>query len=45
MPEESDKNKQLNDTARAGRDKRWVESLAKDVYIHEATNVINDMIK
>jgi carboxyl-terminal processing protease len=32
-----------SDTSRIGREKRWVNNLSKDVYIHEATNVINDL--
>jgi carboxyl-terminal processing protease len=31
------------DTTRLGRETRWVNSVAKDIYIHEATNVINDI--
>lgn len=40
---EEDKLKHANDTAKAGRETRWVKNIAKDIYIFEATNVINDM--
>lgn len=33
----------INDTSRLGQLNRWVENVAKDIYIHEAGNVINDM--
>lgn len=32
-----------NDTAKAGREKRWAGNVAKDIYIHEAANVLNDL--
>jgi carboxyl-terminal processing protease len=31
------------DTARLGRETRWVKNVAKDLYIHEATNILNDI--
>lgn len=40
---EEDKLKASNDTAKAGREDRWTKNIAKDIYIHEASNVINDM--
>lgn len=40
---DEDKSKSLDDTAKAGREERWVKNIAKDIYIHEASNVINDM--
>jgi hypothetical protein len=40
---EEDKLKFANDTAKAGRETRWAKNLAKDVYVHEATNVLNDL--
>ncbi|MEI8138145.1 MAG: carboxy terminal-processing peptidase, partial [Bacteroidota bacterium] len=30
-----------SDTTRLNREKRWVKNVTKDIYIHEATNVIN----
>ena len=32
-----------SDTTRLNREKRWVKNVTKDIYIHEATNVINDI--
>lgn len=32
-----------NDTSKAGRESRWAKNIAKDIYIYEASNVINDM--
>jgi carboxyl-terminal processing protease len=32
-----------NDTSRLGRETRWTQSLSKDVYVNEASNVINDL--
>lgn len=32
-----------NDTAKAGREKRWAGNIAKDIYIHEASNVLNEV--
>jgi len=40
---DEDKLKHANDTAKAGRETRWVKNIAKDIYIFEASNVINDM--
>jgi len=31
------------DTARAGRENRWVKNLAKDIYVFEASNVLGEM--
>ncbi|MBL7930976.1 MAG: carboxy terminal-processing peptidase [Bacteroidia bacterium] len=31
------------DTSRLGRETRWAKGIAKDIYVHEATNVLNDM--
>jgi carboxyl-terminal processing protease len=31
------------DTNKLGREKKWVLNLKKDIYLHEATNVISDM--
>lgn len=31
------------DTTRLNRENRWVKNVTKDIYIHEATNVINDI--
>lgn len=33
----------INDTSRLGQLNRWVQNVAKDIYIYEAGNVINDM--
>lgn len=32
-----------SDTTRLNRENRWVKNITKDIYIHEATNVINDI--
>ena len=32
-----------SDTARLNRENRWVKNVTKDIYIHEASNVINDI--
>jgi len=32
-----------NDTTRYGRETRWAKSLAKDVYVHEASNIVSDI--
>ncbi|MGE0568625.1 MAG: carboxy terminal-processing peptidase [Bacteroidia bacterium] len=31
------------DTTRLNREKRWAENLAKDVYVYETTNILNEM--
>lgn len=41
---EADKSKHLNDTSKAGRESRWVKNVARDIYVHEASNVINDLL-
>jgi carboxyl-terminal processing protease len=38
-----DKNRLSNDTTRLGRENRWAKNIAKDIYIHEASNVVNDI--
>jgi carboxyl-terminal processing protease len=38
-----DKLRLANDTTRLGRENRWAKNLAKDIYIHEASNIMNDM--
>jgi len=38
-----DKQRLAVDTARLGRESRWATNVAKDIYIHEASNVINDI--
>ena len=38
-----DKIRNSRDTAKLGRDDRWIKNVAKDINIHEATNLINDM--
>ena len=40
---EEDRNKVANDTTRLGRDVRWTKNIAKDLYIYEASNVVNDL--
>jgi len=40
---EEDQNRLSSDTSRLNREKRWVELVAKDIYIHEAANVLLDM--
>jgi carboxyl-terminal processing protease len=40
---EEDKMRFANDTSKAGRETRWARNLAKDFYVHEATNVLNDL--
>ncbi|MCU0360782.1 MAG: carboxy terminal-processing peptidase [Bacteroidia bacterium] len=40
---EEDKLRHTNDTSKAGRETRWAKNIAKDIYIYEASNVINDM--
>lgn len=40
---EQDKNKLTNDTARLGRESRWAKNIAKDIYIHEASNIISGL--
>ena len=38
-----DKQRMLNDTTKIGRENRWAINLSKDIYIHESTNVLNDL--
>ena len=40
---EDDKLKFVNDTTRLGRETRWVKNVAKDIYIHETSNILNDI--
>jgi carboxyl-terminal processing protease len=42
---DEDKLKLTTDTSRLRRENLWVKNIAKDIYIHEATNVINDLSK
>jgi carboxyl-terminal processing protease len=32
-----------SDTVKTGRETRWANNIAKDIYVYEATNVLNDM--
>ena len=32
-----------NDSTKAGRESRWAKNIAKDIYIYEASNVLNDL--
>jgi carboxyl-terminal processing protease len=38
-----DKLKFGSDTTRLGRENRWAKNVAKDIYIHETSNVLNDI--
>lgn len=40
---DEDKARIANDTTRTGRETRWAKAIEKDIYIHEASNVINDL--
>lgn len=40
---EQDKTKLSADTARLGRESRWAKNVAKDVYIHEASNILSGL--
>jgi len=31
------------DTSRVGRETRWVKNVAKDIYIYEASNIVNEI--
>ncbi len=40
---DEDKSRMSNDTTKLGRENRWAKNVAKDIYIHEASNIINDL--
>jgi len=40
---DEDKARLSNDTTRLGRENRWAKNIAKDIYIHEASNVVNEI--
>lgn len=40
---EEDKLKIANDTTRLNRENKWAKNVSKDIYIYEASNVINDL--
>lgn len=40
---EEDMARLSGDTTKAGRETRWVKNLAKDVYVFEASNILNDL--
>jgi len=40
---DEDKQRMANDTSHLGRETRWAKAVSKDIYIHEASNVINDL--
>lgn len=40
---EEDTKRIAADTSRVGRETRWAKALAKDSYVYEASNVLNDM--
>jgi carboxyl-terminal processing protease len=40
---DEDKMRYANDTTKTGRETRWANNIAKDLYIFEASNVLNDL--
>lgn len=40
---DEDRQRLAKDTSRLGRESRWAKNLNKDLYIYEASNVINDL--
>lgn len=38
-----DTDRYSSDTTRTGRENRWVKNLAKDVYVHETSNILADL--
>lgn len=40
---EEDKARMASDTSRLNRENKWAKNVSKDLYIYEATNVLNDM--
>lgn len=40
---EEDKLRLANDTSRLNRETKWAKNVGKDIYIYEASNVINDL--
>ncbi len=40
---DDDKSRMSNDTNKLGRENRWAKNVAKDIYIHEASNILNDL--
>ncbi len=32
-----------SDTARLGRENRWIKNLSKDIYVHETANILSDL--
>lgn len=40
---DEDKLRMANDTSRLNREERWTKQVAKDVYIHEASQVVGDI--
>lgn len=40
---DEDLAKLKNDTSRFGRETRWAKNLAKDVYVHEASNIVSEI--
>jgi carboxyl-terminal processing protease len=40
---EEDRLRLTNDTSRLNRENKWAKHVAKDLYIYEASNVLNDM--
>lgn len=40
---DEDLAKMKNDTTRTGRESRWVKNVAKDAYIYETSNILNDI--
>jgi carboxyl-terminal processing protease len=40
---DEDKQRLAADTARLSREEKWAKNIAKDIYIYEGTNVLNDL--
>ncbi|PBQ30735.1 tail-specific protease [Sphingobacteriaceae bacterium] len=40
---DEEKTRLANDTVRLNREKKWAQSVSKDIYIREAADVLNDM--
>jgi carboxyl-terminal processing protease len=40
---DEDKLKSAADTSKLGRETRWAKNIIKDIYIHETTNILNEL--
>ena len=40
---DEDKLRLASDTSKASRENRWAKNIAKDIYVYEASNVLNDL--